>query len=162
MLSPHHRAKPHNGAGKQIIPQNIVVTTHDDQFLLDDTGVDDANRILMFAMEMMLSPHHRAKPHNGAGKPIIPQNIVVTTHNDQFLLDGTGVDEANRILMFTTDEALAFLRQCELISVYTIHLRSPSKQDFSNVRQTPYRSCKQHEWTRSHGYAVSFRTGCVQ
>ena len=52
-----------------------------------------------------------ANPHHRAGIPIIPQNFAVTTHGDRFLLYDSGVGDANRILMFATDDALALLRQ---------------------------------------------------
>ena len=77
-----------------------------------------------------------ANPQNRAGVPAIPNNFAVTTNGDRFLLFDSGVGDANRIIMFATDQALDLLRQSDhwfgdgtfsvspaiFFQVYTIHV----------------------------------------
>ena len=76
-----------------------------------------------------------ANPQTRAAVPAIPNNLAVTSNGDRFLLYDSGVGDANRILVFATDQALALLRQCDhwfgdgtfsvspsiFFQVYTIH-----------------------------------------
>ncbi len=76
-----------------------------------------------------------ANPRNRAGIPAIPNNLAITTNGDRFLLFDSGAGDANRLIMFGTDQALNLLRQSDhwfgdgtfsvspaiFYQVYTIH-----------------------------------------
>ena len=54
-----------------------------------------------------------ANPADRAGIPAIPHNYSVTNRGDRFLLHDSGVGDAERILLFGTDDALALMRQSD-------------------------------------------------
>ena len=81
------------------------------------------------------NPGLPANPQNRAGIPVIPNDLQTTTDGNQYLLHDSGVGDANRIIMFATNQALDLLRQSDhwfcdgtfsvspaiFFQVYTIH-----------------------------------------
>ena len=76
-----------------------------------------------------------ANPQNRANVPVIPNDLQLTNNGNRFLLYDSGVGDANRIIIFATDQCLDLLRQSDhwfgdgtfavspaiFFQVYTIH-----------------------------------------
>ena len=76
-----------------------------------------------------------ANPQNRANVPVIPNDLEITNNGNRFLLYDSGVGDANRIIIFATDQCLDLLKQSDhwfddgtfsvspaiLFQVYTIH-----------------------------------------
>ena len=81
------------------------------------------------------NPDLPANPQNRAQIPVLPNELQTTTDGNNFLLYDSGVGDANRIIMFATDQTLDLLRQSDhwfgdgtfsvspsiFFQVYTIH-----------------------------------------
>ena len=81
------------------------------------------------------NPGLPANPQNRAGIPVIPNDLQTTSNGDRFLLHDSGVGDANRIIVFATDQALDLMRQSDhwfgdgtfsvspevFYQVYTVH-----------------------------------------